>query len=63
MVAVMTTTDLRKTPFAELQVLTTRLLTQAEAMAAIVARLKLDATGEPADPAVAAQIGFSRRKK
>ena len=52
----MTTTAVRQAPFTELQALTTRLITQAEALAALVARLKLDATGEPADPEVAAQI-------
>lgn len=52
----MTTTDVRTASFPELQALTTRLLTQAEALAALVARLKLDATGEPGDPEVTAQL-------
>ena len=52
----MTTTEVRKAPFNELLALTTRLLTQAEALAALVARLKLDAVGEPGDPDVAAQL-------
>lgn len=52
----MTTTEVHKAPFSELQALTTRLITQAEALAALVARLKLDATGEPGDPGVTAQL-------
>src|SRR5437867_3351220 len=52
----MTTTEVRKAPFTELQALTMRLITQAEALAALVARLKLDATGERGDPEVAAQL-------
>lgn len=55
-VAVMTTTQVRKASFNELQALTTRLITQAEALAALVARLRLDATGEPGDPEVTAQL-------
>jgi 2-polyprenyl-3-methyl-5-hydroxy-6-metoxy-1,4-benzoquinol methylase len=55
-VAIMTTTEVRRTSFNELQALTTRLATQAEALAALVARLKLDATGEPGDPRVTAQL-------
>jgi precorrin-6B methylase 2 len=55
-VGVMTTTEVRNASFHELQTLTTRLLTQAEALAALVARLKLDATGEPGDPEVTAQL-------
>src|SRR5712691_6608335 len=54
--ALMTTTEVRKASFTELQALTTRLITQAEALAALVARLKLDATGEPGDPEVTAQL-------
>lgn len=52
----MTTTEVRAAPFNELQALTMRLVTQAEALAALVARLKLDATGEPGDPEVTAQL-------
>jgi 2-polyprenyl-3-methyl-5-hydroxy-6-metoxy-1,4-benzoquinol methylase len=52
----MTTTDVRKASFLQLQALTTRLVTQAEALAALVARLKLDAAGEPGDPEVTAQL-------
>ena len=52
----MTTTEVRKPPIHELLALTTRLQTQAEALAALVARLKLDASGEHGDPAVAAQL-------
>jgi 2-polyprenyl-3-methyl-5-hydroxy-6-metoxy-1,4-benzoquinol methylase len=52
----MTTTEVSKAPFTELQALTMRLITQAEALAALVARLKLDATGEPGDPEVTAQL-------
>jgi precorrin-6B methylase 2 len=52
----MTTTEVRKPPFNELLALTTRLLTQAEALAALVARLKLDAAGERGDPEVTAQL-------
>src|SRR5438093_1390312 len=40
----MTTTEVRKASFTELQALTTRLITQAEALAGLVARPKLDAT-------------------
>ena len=52
----MTTTDVRQASFTGLQALTMRLVTQAEALAALVARLKLDATGEPGDPEVTAQL-------
>jgi precorrin-6B methylase 2 len=52
----MTTTEVRTAPFNELLALTTRLLTQAESLAALVARLKLDAAGEPGDPEVTAQL-------
>jgi precorrin-6B methylase 2 len=52
----MTTTEVRKTPFNELMALTTQLLTQAESLAVLVARLKLDAAGEPGDPEVTAQL-------
>src|SRR5438128_6960035 len=55
-VAVMKTTEVHRTSFNELQALTTRLVTQAEALAAVVARLKLDASGEPGDPEVTAQL-------
>lgn len=55
-VAVMTTTEVRKATFHEMQALTTRLITQAEVLAALVARLKLSATGEPGDPEVTAQL-------
>lgn len=55
----MTTTEaaVRTTSFNDLLALSTRLLTQAEALAAMVARLKLDASGDPGDPAVTAQLG------
>ncbi len=52
----MTTTDVGKASFTELQALTGRLITQAEALAGLVARLKLDASSEPGDPAVTAQL-------
>jgi 2-polyprenyl-3-methyl-5-hydroxy-6-metoxy-1,4-benzoquinol methylase len=52
----MTTTEVHKASFNELLALTTRLITQAEALGALVARLKLDATGEPGDPEVTAQM-------
>jgi len=52
----MTTTQVRKSSFSELQALTMRLITQAEALAALVARLELDATGEPGAPEVTAQL-------
>jgi 2-polyprenyl-3-methyl-5-hydroxy-6-metoxy-1,4-benzoquinol methylase len=52
----MTTTEVRTSPFNELLALTTRLLTQTEALAALVARLKLDAAREPGDPEVTAQL-------
>jgi predicted O-methyltransferase YrrM len=52
----MTTTEVRKAPFNELLALTARLLTQAESLAALVARLKLDAAGERGDPEVTAQL-------
>src|SRR5437764_11831196 len=53
---VMTTTELRTAPFNELLALTTRLLTEAESLAALVARLKLDAAGAPGDPEVTARL-------
>jgi 2-polyprenyl-3-methyl-5-hydroxy-6-metoxy-1,4-benzoquinol methylase len=52
----MTTTEARKSSFNELQALTMRLVTDAEAAAALVARLKMDAAAEPGDPEVAAQL-------
>jgi hypothetical protein len=52
----MTTTEVGKASFTELHALTTRLITQAEALAGLVARLKLDATAEPGDPEVTAQL-------
>jgi 2-polyprenyl-3-methyl-5-hydroxy-6-metoxy-1,4-benzoquinol methylase len=52
----MTATDVRKPTFNDLLALTTRLQTQAEALAALVARLKLDAAAERGDPEVAAQL-------
>ena len=52
----MTTTEVRKSSFTELQALSTRLVTQAETLAALVARLKLDSVGEPGDPEVTAQL-------
>jgi precorrin-6B methylase 2 len=56
MLRFMTTTEVRKAPFNELLALTTRLLTQAESLAVLVARLKLDAAGEHGDPEVTAQL-------
>ena len=52
----MTTTEVRKPSFNELQALTMRLLTQAESLAALVARLKLHTSGEPGDPEVTAAL-------
>jgi 2-polyprenyl-3-methyl-5-hydroxy-6-metoxy-1,4-benzoquinol methylase len=52
----MTTTTVGATPFTELLTLTTRLLTQAESLASLVARLKLDAAGEPGDSEVTSQL-------
>src|SRR3989442_12857246 len=52
----MTTTDVRMTAFNEAQALAMRLVAEAEALAALVARLKLDAAGEPGDPEVTAQL-------
>ena len=52
----MTTTDVRTSSFNEIQALVMRLVTEAESLAALVARLKLDAAGEPGDPDVAAQL-------
>jgi precorrin-6B methylase 2 len=52
----MTTTEVRNAPFNELLALTTRFLTQAESLAALVARLKLEAAGEHGDPEVTAQL-------
>jgi 2-polyprenyl-3-methyl-5-hydroxy-6-metoxy-1,4-benzoquinol methylase len=52
----MTTTEVRQPSFNELLALTTRLLTHTESLAALVARLKLDAAGEPGDPEVTAQL-------
>src|SRR3989442_11222372 len=52
----MTTTDVRMTAFNEAQALAMRLVTEAESLAALVARLKLDAAGEPGDPEVTAQL-------
>ena len=52
----MTTTEVRNAPFNELLALSTRLLTQAESLAALVARLKLQAAGEAGDPEVTAQL-------
>ena len=52
----MTTTEVRQPSFNELLALTTRLLTQTESLAALVARLKLGAAGEPGDPEVTAQL-------
>jgi precorrin-6B methylase 2 len=51
-----TKTELRTSPFTELQALTMRLISETECLAALVARLKLDAAGEPGDPDVAAQL-------
>jgi precorrin-6B methylase 2 len=52
----MTSTEAHTTSFDEMQALAMRLLTEAEALAALVARLKLDAAGEPGDPEVSAQL-------
>lgn len=52
----MTTTAVGTAPFNELLAMTTRLLTQAESLAALVARLKLDAAGESGDSEVRAQL-------
>jgi SAM-dependent methyltransferase len=52
----MTATEVRNAPLNELLALTQRLLTQAESLAALVARLELDAAGERGDPEVAAQL-------
>jgi precorrin-6B methylase 2 len=51
-----TTTEVRRSSFNELQALTMRLVTDAETLAAVVARLKLDAAGERGDPDVTAQL-------
>src|SRR3989442_1148996 len=52
----MTTTEVRTSSFDKLQALTMRLVTEAESLAALVARLELDAAGEPGDPEVTAQL-------
>jgi precorrin-6B methylase 2 len=52
----MTTTEARRTSFNEMQALVIRLVTEAESLAALVARLKLDAAGERGDPEVTAQL-------
>ena len=52
----MTTTEARRTSFNEMQALVMRLVTEAESLAALVARLKLDAAGERGDPEVTAQL-------
>ena len=52
----MTTTAVHRAPFDELLAMTQRLLTQAESIATLVARLKLDAAGEPGDAEVRAQL-------
>lgn len=52
----MTTTEVHQVSSNELLALTTQLITQAESLAALVARLKLDATGEPGDPEVTTQL-------
>jgi SAM-dependent methyltransferase len=52
----MTATELRTSSFDEIQALAMRLVTQAECLAALVARLKLDASGEPGDPEVTEQL-------
>jgi SAM-dependent methyltransferase len=52
----MSTTDVRTTSFNEIQALSMRLVIEAESLAALVARLKLDAAGEPGDPEVTAQL-------
>ncbi|HKY75739.1 MAG TPA: class I SAM-dependent methyltransferase [Acidimicrobiia bacterium] len=52
----MTTTNVRTAPFNELLAMTQRLLTQAESLASLVARLKLDAAGEPGDSEIRAQL-------
>src|SRR5438445_12562763 len=52
----MTTTEVRTTSFNKMQALALRLVTEGESLAALVARLKLDAAGEPGDPEVTAQL-------
>ncbi|MEY2431560.1 MAG: hypothetical protein QOC92_1285 [Acidimicrobiaceae bacterium] len=52
----MTTAEVRTSSFNEMQALAMRLVTDAESLAALVARLKLDAAGEPGDPEVTAQL-------
>jgi len=51
-----TQTEVRTRGFNELIALVTRLLTEAEAVAALVARLELDATREYGDPEVRSQL-------
>ena len=61
----MTSQERSQEALNELAALASRLYTQAEAVAALVARLKLLASGEPGDPMVNAQldrvIGLDRR--
>jgi SAM-dependent methyltransferase len=52
----MTTAEVRTTSFDEMQAVAMRLVTEAESLAALVARLKLDAAGELGDPDVTAQL-------
>jgi precorrin-6B methylase 2 len=52
----MTTTEVRTTSFNKMQALAMRLVREAESLAALVARLKLDAAGEPGDPELTAQL-------
>jgi SAM-dependent methyltransferase len=51
-----TTAEAPTTSFNEMQALALRLVTEAESLAALVARLELDAAGEPGDPEVTAQL-------
>ena len=52
----MTTTEMRTMSFNKMQALAMRLVTNTESLAALVARLKLDAAGEVGDPEVTEQL-------
>jgi precorrin-6B methylase 2 len=52
----MTTAEVRTSSFNEVQALAMRIVTQAESLAALVARLKLDAADEPGDSEITAQL-------
>jgi hypothetical protein len=52
----MTTTEVRTTSFNKTHALGVRLVTEAESLAALVARFELDAAGEPGDPEVTAHL-------